>query len=480
MRRPAEASARPSTRRRAGRLLNALVAFGLAPIGTAVAGFVATGVIAAGSPSAVHGQEPARFWAGLGDSTLVRLVEEALAANPDLAAAEARVRGAGADRFEAALDLAPTVTAAAGYTRQRISGASFPGLGTSLPVQDVWEAGVRMTWDVDVFGRGRRSLAARAGLLHASEADVADARVLLPAAVATSYFRLLGAQDRLMVAKRNAGNQRRTLAITAERLDAGKGTALDVERASAQLSSTNAAIPALEAEIAAEQHRLSTLLGREPGVVVEGLAEGAPLPPLPETLRLPPTDEVVRGRADVLAAEHRLEAGSDLVGAARADYLPRVSIQASAGYTASAFDAIGDSGTPRYTFGPVVSWPLLNLGRVKSRVDHARAQETEARARYEGAVLQARQEVETSRLMYERALERLAHLERAAAASERAREIASLRFEEGAGDFLEVLDTERRLLEAEDRLSEGRTAATNALVAVYRALGRSWTEQPGR
>lgn len=425
-------------------------------------------------------QEPDRFWESLGDATLLGLVEEALVANPDLAAAEARLRAAGADRLEAALDLAPSVTAVGGYTRQRIAGASFPGLGGSLPVQDVWEAGVHMSWEVDVFGRRRRSLSARADLREAAREDITDARLLLSAAVATSYFRLRGAQDRLVVARRNAGSQQRTLAITVERLEAGKGTGLDTERAKAQLSSTRAAIPGLEAEIVAEQHRLSALLGREPGIVVEPGSEAPPLPPLPESLRLPATDEVVRGRADVLGAEHRLAASSDFTGAARADYLPRLSLQGAAGYTASTFGAMGDSGTPRYAFGPVVSWPLLDLGRVKSRVDRARAVESEARARYEGAVLQARREVETSRVAYERALERLEHLEQAAAASERARELASLRFEEGAGDFLEVLDAERRLLEAEDRLSEGRTAATNALVGLYRALGPSWMGGPSR
>lgn len=431
-----------------------------------------------GVASHAAAQDPARFWEGLGDPVLLGLVEEALAANPDLAAAEARVRAAGADRFEAALDLAPAVTAVGGYTRQRISGASFPGLGTSLPVQDVWEAGIRMSWEVDVFGHGRRSLAARSGLLAAAREDIVDARVLLSAAVATGYFRLRGAQDRLAVARRNAESQRRTLQITVERLEAGKGSGLDKARASAQLSSTYAALPALEAEIAAEQHRLSALLGREPGVVVEERGEPAPLPPLPESLNLPPTDAVVRNRADVIGAERRLAASADFAGAARADYLPRLSLQGAAGYTASTFGAIGESGTPRYAFGPVVSWPLLDLGRVKSRVDRARAGESEARARYEGAVLEARREVETSRVAYAHALDRLEHLEQAATASERARELASLRFEEGAGDFLEVLDAERRLLEAEDRLSEGRTAAANALVGVYRALGVSWMETP--
>jgi len=411
---------------------------------------------------------------GLRDTTLVRLIDEALGANPSLAAAEARIRGARAERFDVALDLAPTVTAVGGYTRQRISGAAFPGLSGTLPDQDVWEAGLQMTWEVDLFGRTRHRLSGQAVLLDAAREDVQDARVLLSAEVATSYFRLRGAQDRLGVARRNAENQRRTLAITEDRLDAGRGTALDTERARAQLSSTLAAVPALEATVTAEQHHLSVLLGREPGAVV-GEGDGTTtFPPLPDVVSMPPMADVVRRRPDIVSAEHRLDASAQFVGAAKAAYMPRLSIQGAAGYTASAFDALGNSGTPRYAIGPVVSWPLLDLARVRSRVDRARADEAEARARYEGAVLGARAEIETARVSYERASERLQHLEDAAGASRRASEIARLRFEEGAGDFLEVLDAERRLLEAEDRLSDGRTAAVNAIVAVYRALGVAW------
>jgi outer membrane protein, multidrug efflux system len=439
-----------------------------------------TALALVGLASVAEGQTEVDFWEGLRDSTLVRLIDEALEANPSLAAAEARIRGASAERFEAALDLAPTVTAVGGYTRQRISGASFPGLSGTLPDQDVWEAGVRMTWDLDVFGSTRKSLQGQAGLLDAAREDVQDARVLLSVAVAEGYFRLRGIQDRLAVARGNADNQRRTLAVTQERLDAGRGTALDTERARAQLSSTLSAIPVLEGLATVEQNRLATLLGREPGVVVGEQPAGAAQAPLPERLVLPDAQEAVLRRPDVLGAEHRLDASERFVGAAKASYLPRISLQGAAGYTANAFDALGNTGTPRYAIGPVVSWPLLDLARVKSGVDRARADAAVAEASYEGVVLGARAEIASSRVQYERARERLQHLQDAAEASARATELARLRYEEGAGDFLEVLDAERRLLEAEDRLSEGRTTATNALVSVYRALGVGLTGEVRR
>ncbi|HEX7089955.1 MAG TPA: TolC family protein [Longimicrobiales bacterium] len=426
-------------------------------------------------PAAGRGQEPGAppsplaFWRAVGDPTLVRLIARALEANRDLRAVDARMRGARAARTEAALDLAPTITARAGYSRQRLAAASFPGAG-ALPDQDVWDAGVQLGWELDLFGRLRGSFQGRSALLESAEEDRRGARILIAAEVVRAYFDLRGAQDRLAVARRNAENQRSTLRLTQDRLELGRGSALDTERAQAQLSSTLATIPALEAEIAAAHHRIAVLLGETPGQALPGLAERVGPPVLPE-LRVPDPVAVARRRPDVRGAKHRLEAGAAFLGAAKADYLPRISIGAVAGYTASAFDALGDHGTPRYAIGPVISWPLFDLARVRTRVDAARANEAEAAARYDQAFLTALEEVQTALTAYARARERLRHLEEAAAASERATALARLRFEEGASDFLEVLDAERRLLEAQARLAAGRADASNALVSVYRAIG---------
>jgi NodT family efflux transporter outer membrane factor (OMF) lipoprotein len=316
-------------------------------------------------------------------------------------------------------------------------------------------------------------------MLDAAEADVDDARVLLAAEVAGAYFRLRGEQDRLAVAQRNAANQRRTLDVTLDRLEGGQGTGLDTERARAQLSSTLATISGLEASAAAQRNRVEALVGRDVGPLLEGAAADADaalsaLPALPDEVAVPETDNLVRQRADLRGAARRVAASEAFAGAARSAYLPRIYIQGAAGYTAGAFDALGSSGTPRYAVGPVVSWPLLDLGRVKAQADGAQARQAEARAGYQGAVLRAIEEVETSRVAYERARERLQHLEAAAAASERATELARLRFDEGATGFLEVLDAERRQLEAQDRLAVGRTEAAQTAVALYRALGGRW------
>jgi len=430
-------------------------------------------------PDAGGGVDVGTFWEILGDPTLQRLIGEALSGSHDLRAAEARVEGAEASRLHAALGLAPIVTANAGYTRRRFSSYAFPGAGVgALPDQNVWDSGLSATWELDVFGRLRGGLRARGALADAAGEDLRDTRISLAGAVARSYFDLRGAQERLAVARRNADNQGRTLALTASRLDAGRGTVFDAERARAQLSFTLAAIPSLEGEVTARQYRIAVLLGRAPDELSrelsdELLAEGA-LPELPDAVPLIRATEVVSARPDVQGAGRRVAASRAAAGSARADYLPRLSLVAGAGYTAHAVDAFGNGGTFNYAVGPVLSWAAFDMGRVKARVEEAEAQEIEARAYYDRALLHAQEELDAASVRYRAARGRLGHLEEAAAASDRAAALARLRYQGGVADFLQVLDAERTLLVAQDELVQARTAAADAYVTLFEARGGRW------
>jgi outer membrane protein, multidrug efflux system len=414
------------------------------------------------------------FWPDGGDTTLTRLLNEAAKANLDVRAAEARVRAARSARTQVALDLAPTVTFAGGYTRQRIASASFPIGGGTFPDQDIWDGGFDASWELDLFGRVRRNVQAQNAFVAVTRQDLRDAQVSLTAELARSYFDLRGAQEQLMVAQRNAQNQRRTLQVTRQRLDAGRGTAFDTERALAQLSFTLASVPVLESRVRQAQYQIGVLVGRPPASVVAELDSLGGLPALPPAVTIASPDSIVRKRPDVAAAERQLAVERALVGAAKADYLPRVTLGGSAGYTSSSFDALGDRGTFNYTVGPIISWPALNLGRVKARVDESRAREAEAQAQYNQTVLRALQEVETALVRYRTARSRVDRIQDAASASERAADLARLRFSGGVADFLQVLDAERTQLEAQDQLAQGRTDAATAYAALYKALGGVW------
>jgi len=414
------------------------------------------------------------FWRQIGDPTLARLIEEALRTSTNVDAAEARLTGARASRRVSAYDLAPSVTAIGSATRQRASIAQGPGLTNQLPQRDLYDVGFDASWELDVFGRVNRTVNAYGTLAASAEHGLRDVQVSLAAEVARTYFELRGAEQQLAVARRNADNQRRTLSLTEDRLSAGRGNAFDTERAKSVLQLTLAAIPVVESRIAADQNRIATLLGRAPGTLPADWLAGGTLPTLPDTVRIGSPEQLVRRRPDVLGAERQLAAQSLFVGAAQADYLPRLSLAASAGYSATTFDSLSRRGTSRIVAGPVLTWPLLDLGRVKARVDVAHAQEDEAKAAYSATVLRAMEETETALVTYDRAHARLALLNEAVRASTRASELAQQRFDAGLTDFLQVLDAQRTLLDAENQLAQAHTFAATALVAVYKAVGGTW------
>lgn len=411
------------------------------------------------------------------DTTLTRLLGEAVTGNFDLQSAVARVRSAQSTRRTSAFDFAPTVTAVAGVSRRRIASATFGGTFV-IPDQTLFDVGAELSWEVDLFGRLRQQHQARGALVAAADADRRGVQVSLASAFAATYFELRGDQARLAVARRNAENQERSLDVVRERLDAGRGTGLDTERAAAQFRSTMARIPSLEARIRSAQLRLEALAGRARVEPDPALAALAPLPALPDTLVPGDLASIVRRRPDVASAERSYAAQRALSGAAKRDYLPKLSVNGNAGYTSLTFDSIGAAGTSRFSIGPVLSWPLLNLGRVKARADVASADEAAAGARYQGIALAARQEISAALVTYHASRHRLTDLGAAATASRKAAELARLRFESGIADFLQVLDAERTTLDAEDQFVLGQVEAATALVNVYRAMGGPWATVP--
>jgi outer membrane protein TolC len=221
-------------------------------------------------------------------------------------------------------------------------------------------------------------------------------------------------------------------------------------------------------------------VGRSPASLALQSGDSTALPTLPAFETVSNPDSVISARPDVVAAERRVAAEHALVGAAKADYLPRISLGGSAGFSSNTLDSFGKSGTFRYAVGPGISWPLLNLGRVKAGVDASQARSDEAAAQFAQTMLLAREDLENALVRYRSARERVTRVEEAAASSRRAAELARLRFSDGVADFLQVLDAERTQLDAESQLAQGRTAAATAYAALYKALGGVWSAPPQR
>jgi multidrug efflux system outer membrane protein len=416
----------------------------------------------------------APFWKDLGDTTLTMLIREAQRANTDVRIAESRLTSARAARRLAAYDLVPTITGTGSTSRQQFSIAQTPGVASQLPTSQLWDVGFDASWEIDMFGRVGRTVKAQGALAESSQYGLEDVQVSVAAEVARTYFDLRGAQRQLAVSARNAVNQRKVVKLTEDRLAAGRGTAFDTERAKSVLYLTLATTPLLESQIALDRNRLAVLLGRAPNALPVAVLDTGPLLRLPDTLCVGSPDQLVHRRPDVLRAERQLAARSLFVGAAKAEYLPRVTLSARAGYAATAADSLFKRGTSRLLVGPVVSFPLFDVGRVRERVEVAQAGQEEAQATYNATVLQALEESEGSLVTYDRAHARLSILESAVRSSARAADLAQQRFEAGLTDFLQVLDAERTLLDAESQLTQGYTSAATALVAVYKAVGGTW------
>ena len=420
-------------------------------------------------------QDPqVEFWKQFDDETLNQLVSDSLTANHDLRIALGHLVEARAARRESTFDLAPTVTAAGGHQNQLAPEAVY-----GFPVTaSYYDAGFDATWELDFFGRVRRNIEANTAQLQGAEASLHDAQVSVIAEVARTYFELRGQQTQLDVAQRNVINQTDTLKLTQARLEAGRGTELDTSRAQSQLSTTLSTIAPLQAAVARSIHRLGVLTGRDPNALTALLAPARDLPGLPQIAAVGDPASLLRRRPDIRGAERQLAASTALVGVAVADYFPKVTFTGNFTYSAAQPSNLGSAPSRGYVIGPGISWAAFDLGRVHAQVAQARARDDVALATYEKTVLGALEETENALVTHARARDSLTHVADAAAASATAARLARTRYEGGYVDFLEVLDSERTQLQAEDTLAQSRTTTATSLIAVYKALGGGWEQAP--
>jgi len=414
------------------------------------------------------------WWKLFEDKSLTELVDQTVQHNLNLQAARANLREARALYMEAGLNLAPIVTSKASYTEQKRSFGAMSNRDFAPRELKLYNVGFDAFWEIDFFGRVRRDVEASSDEVDAQQASLRDLGVSLISEVARNYFELRGLQNQLATAKKNAENQSQTLDITRVRLEGGRGTELDTSRATAQLDSTLATIPPLESFIYQAIHRLSVLTGQFPGALTEKLSQPAPLPKIPKTIHIGQPAELLRRRPDIRIAERTLAAATARIGVATADLFPRVTFVGTIALEASTFSGLGAARSDAYSLGPRISWAAFDLGRVYARIKAADARAESSLAQYEQTVLSALEETENALVNYNRARIRRGLLTSAAQASERAHELAHLRFAEGISDFLTVLDTELRLLQDQDRLAQSETATATALVALYKALGGGW------
>lgn len=414
------------------------------------------------------------WWRNLNDATLNQLIDQAVENNHDLRIAEANINAARAFLREVEYEKYPIVTSGGGITREEASEARSQGAPGFDRTNTFYDVGLDAVWELDFFGRVQRSVEALSADYEAAQANQRNVYVIVIAEVARTYLELRGAQYRLRVAKENAENQQGTYELTRSITEGGLGTNLDIVRAQAQLETTLSSIPVLETEVMRTIHRLGVLVGEEPGALYTRLSDPESLPAFPELVNIGHPSELLRRRPDIQTAERNLAAATARIGVTTADLFPRVSLSGSVGYLATKFSGLGESDFRTTSFGPFLTWPAFDLGRVRARIRAADASAEGLLAAYEQTVLIALEETENALVQFARTRQRQAHLQIAAQATAEAVELARIRYSNGVDNFLNVLDAERQLLELQDQLAQSETETGQALIALYKALGGGW------
>jgi NodT family efflux transporter outer membrane factor (OMF) lipoprotein len=415
------------------------------------------------------------WWVLFNDPLLNEYVLRSANQNLSLGAAAERIAQARAQRGVARGGLFPDVNANASYTRADISDNASPfGSSATIPPFDLWLAGFDAAWEIDVFGRVRRTIeAATADIGVAAEARN-DLLVTLLGDVATNYVQARTLQQRIEVARSNIQLQSATLKLAEDRFSLGAVGELDVFQARSNLNRTEAAIPLLERDLEITINRLAVLQGLTPGQVLPGLEESRPIPDPPQTIAVGIPINLLRQRPDVRQAERALAAQAARIGIATADLYPRFSLAGTFTVDATEIEDWFTGESIAYRVGPSVIWNILNFGRVRSNIAVQEALWRELAFNYRQIILDAAEEVENAISGYVHNRESAIELDEAVIAARQAAELAEFQYRQGATDFQRVLDAQRFLTELQDQSVQARGQVVVSLVALYKALGGGW------
>jgi NodT family efflux transporter outer membrane factor (OMF) lipoprotein len=408
------------------------------------------------------------------DPALTALVTTALQQNFDVRIAAERVQQARAVYRIRRSDRFPAIGASAGVVT---IGASREG-ATAIPDsadRDVTygQAGIDFSWELDVWGRLRSlEAASQARYLATEEARRAVVTILI-GDVMERYLALRSLDLELDIARRTTEVATEGLRLTRARQERGVGTNLDVRQAEQLLYIARGQVAAAERAIAQQEHALSLLLGRAPG----GIDRGRTI----EALSVPPQvpaglpSSLLERRPDIRQAEQELVAANAEIGAARAEYFPRISLTGLLGVQSRSLSSLVSGGAGLWSAGIGAAAPIFNAGRTRANVHYAEAVQRELVVRYQRAIYVALREVADALAGYRKTADQRAeqqHLVEALTASSR---LSRQRYEGGVDNFLQVLDAQRNLFQGELDLARLRQQELASIVQLYRALGGGWT-----
>jgi len=415
-----------------------------------------------------------QWWKIFHDPLLSRFIQEARQNNADLKNALAQVKEARAAVGVTSSDLFPSLNADGSLDW----GKQSEDINPASSEQTLRSLSADVSWEIDLFGRIRRSMEAATADYQASQEDYHDVMITVLAETAASYLQIRSLQAQLQTSYENIRSQQAMLDLTRVRYKYGIATYLDVAQATRVVANSEADLPVIRDNLNQSITSLAVLTGQPSRTIYSRLQPLEPVPLPPETITVGIPAERLRQRPDIRRAERNLAAETARIGVAMADLYPSFSLTGTFGFSSLKTSNFLDSSSNVYGLGPSLSWNIFDMGKIRQQIAVQDARTEQALQRYEQTVLEAIKEIEDRLQGYHEQRTRLAALKNSVLASRETVDMSARLYKDGLTDFQNVLDAQRSPLEAESALdvAEGNTGIQ--LVGLYKALAGSWpTEQ---
>jgi multidrug efflux system outer membrane protein len=436
----------------------------------------ANGPFLGGSEAAFEREPvPGDWWRLYESPTLDKLVQEALAANTDLRAAAGNIERAlaGQDYADAARNPTTNLQATTSYGRRSAEEELRPG--KPLANNFVYGLGASVSYQVDLFGQISRTIESARADTGAARAAYDSTRVTVVAETTRAFLDVCSLGREIAVANRSVALQEKSTELTRTLFRAGRGSTLDVTRASAQVDQARASLPALNAQKSLALYRLAVLTGHAPEDFPRGAQACEQEPRLARPIPIGDGASLLRRRPDIRRTEFELHSATARIGIATAELYPKITLGASIGSVGLNRNFL-DADTFKFSLGPLISWQFPDRSRIQARIRAADADQQVALARFDGAVLNALKEAESALETYARDLERRALLEAARQKASRAAEDSQQLFTLGRQGYLPVLDATRTLTAVEQSVAAADSKLASDQVNLFLALGGGWEE----
>lgn len=410
-----------------------------------------------------------QWWAALNDPLLTSLEERAVAGNLDLKKAEAVVRQVRAQRNYAQLGLLPTVSGSASATGSHMGSDVGPGgaSGTS-------SVSIDASWEPDFFGKLHGTVNAYDADLGAAQESLRDVLVSLTAEVALNYVSARSYQAQIAITEANLKSFEQTYDVAVAQYQSGLATELDTAQARMNVQSTRATLPALQTSLQSAIHHIAVLLGERPGAVNAELAEVRPVPVAPLAVAVGVPADLLRRRPDIRHAERQVAAQTARLGVARADLYPSFTLSGSLGLTSTSISKLFTPEALLASIAGSVQHTIFDRRKIRQNINIQDAVLEQNVTAYESSVLTAMEDVENALVAFAKEQVRREAISEASIAARQASKIANDLYAAGLKDFLNVLDTQRSLLNLENEQAQSEAAVTADLIRLYKAMGGGW------